>query len=106
MPSVFARQQERGHAAVGFSNNPEFYAGAERVDREQTQAVPEAEFILFAVVLVNIAPVSSDVANQVSEWVVSGYPERFQRTRSRNDRAGTELDPAHLATLMMPWFRL
>jgi hypothetical protein len=68
--------------------------------------VPEAEFILFAVVLVNIAPVSSDVANQVSYRVVAGCLESFENTRCGHDPAGTEFDPAHFATLMIPWFRL
>ena len=66
----------------------------------------EAESFSSAVVLVNITPVSRKAANQVGQRIVARCLESFENTRRRHDPAGTEFDPAHFTTLMMPWFRL
>jgi hypothetical protein len=79
-----------------------FTPPAQCVCGQQTPAVLEAEFILVAVVLVNVAPIASDVSDEVSECVISGCPECFQNTRSRHDRTGSKPNPVHFAFLNWP----
>ena len=94
--------EERSSCCGCFRDDPELHACAERVCGQQTPAVLEAELVLVAVVLVNIAPIANNVADEVSERVVPGCPECFQNTRSRDDRAGREPNPPHFAFLNCP----
>ena len=64
----------------------------------------EAELVLVTVVLVNFTPVSSNVANEVGEWVVPGCPECFQNTRSGQRPSREKNECRSLGLLELPVF--
>jgi hypothetical protein len=54
---------------------------------QQSPAVLEAELVLATVVIVDIAPIASEMANEISERIIARVPERFQRSGSCDDTA-------------------
>jgi hypothetical protein len=56
--SIFFWQQNRGHAAVGFRDDPDSGSVREPIARKDSPAVFEGEFVFTAIVFVQFAPVS------------------------------------------------
>ena len=56
--SIFLWQQNRGHGAVRFRDDPDLGSAVKGVSREQPKSVNETEFVLATVLLVQFAPVS------------------------------------------------
>jgi hypothetical protein len=67
--------------------------------------MPEAQFVLASVVLVDIAPIPSDVAHEVGQRVIAGRLEGVKSTRRSYNPAGAKSHAAHFASLRIPWLR-
>src|ERR1035441_5512063 len=65
--SIFLWQQNRGHAAVRFRDDPDFGSAVKGVSRKQPKAVLETEFVFAVVVLVHVSPVSCDMSGEIPD---------------------------------------
>ena len=95
MGSVLFWQKDAGAGAVSLRDDPDLRARAEPVSRQNPPAVLEAEFVLAAVVLVHVSPVSIDVAYEVLEWSLTRCLQRSERTGCGYDPTGLEFLGSH-----------
>ena len=60
--SVFLRQQNGGCRAVGFGDEPDFGAVRKAIGGENPEPFLEGQFVLLAVVFVDLAPIAGNMA--------------------------------------------
>ena len=57
--SVFHRQEQSGHRAVCFGDDPELFCVGNQIATHQSEPVFKAQFIFSLVVVAEIAPISA-----------------------------------------------
>src|SRR4029077_5829437 len=61
---VLGRQQQRGHGAVRFRDDPEPFCIRDRVAAHQAEPILEAQFVFSFVVLAEIAPITTEMPGE------------------------------------------
>src|SRR5438876_6268161 len=63
-PLIFSWEQQRGHRAIPFGNDPELFCVRDLITAHQAEPVFEAQFVFSLIVLANIAPITTKMAGK------------------------------------------
>src|SRR3546814_1394613 len=98
---VCSSDLQRGHAAIPFSNDPEFQVGCDLVGRKQA-ILPRCQcgIVQFTIAFTEITPIATKVATQVHTGVELALLDQFVNASRTNQLARSEEHTSELQSLM------